>query len=346
MARTKYTRRADGRLVTTRTDPRTGKRIYFYGYTSRDIELKILEYNTAVEQGRPFEVVAAEWWEEISDTIAASTLKGYKAAYKRAISEFGDVPIRKITPQNIRNYLKRLVRDGYTTKTVKTYLQVVRQICEYAITCDNCDLDYNPCLRVTLPEGKASTHRQAVSPADEAAIRTHPNEWLLPYMMLYTGLRRGEILALQGTDIDLDNLVIHVTKSADYTHHRRAEIKRPKSAAGVRNVPILKPLLSALADMELSEKYLFSEDGGKTPLTEWRFSELWQAYCDKLGISATPHQLRHSYATMLNEHGVDLKTAQYWLGHATAAMTQDVYTHIRDSKLRQDAILLNEKLKV
>lgn len=346
MPKSRYYRRADGLYEATRTDPRTGKRIHFYGHSPREVDRKIMEYTTAAEQGRLFSVVADEWWGEIYDTVAASTLKGYTAAYHRALDEFGDDPIRQVTAQQIRNYLKRLVRDGYTTKTVKTYLQVIRQICEHGVTCDSYDLDYNPCARVTVPEGKSSTRRLAADPADEKKIRDNPDVWLCPYLLMYTGLRRGEALALTWADIDLESMSIHVTKSVDYSLAKnRPQIKPPKSAAGSRSVPILEPLLRVLRKYGGSTGYLFSDDGGISPMSEGRFAERWQRYCDALNISVTPHQLRHSYATMLHEQGIDLKTAQYWLGHSTAAMTQDVYTHLRDSKLRQDAILLNERIK-
>lgn len=304
-----------------------------------------MEYTTAAERGRPFAVVADEWWGEICDTVAPSTLKGYKAAYNAIVDEFGDDPIRQITPQQIRNYLKRLARTGLTTKTLKTYLQIMRQICEHAVTCDNYDLDFNPCARVSLPEGKASTRRRAADPADEKKIRDNSDGWLLPYLLLYTGLRRGEALALTWADIDLDAMVIHVNKSVDYAQNQtHPDIKVPKSRAGVREVPILEPLHRALRHKGAPSDYIFSDDGS-SPLPEKRFVARWNMYCKQLGIDATPHQLRHSYATMLREQGIDLKTAQYWLGHSTAAMTQDVYTHVRDSKLRQDAILLNERIK-
>lgn len=343
MPKSRYYRRADGLYEVTRTDPRTGKRVHFYGRSQREVDRKIMEYTAASERGRLFRVVADEWWGEICETIASSTVKGYRAPYNGVVSEFGDDPIRSITPQQIRNYLKRLVRDGYTTKTIKSYLQMIRQICEHGVTCDNYDLDYNPCARVSLPEGKASTRRLAASPEDEKKIRDNPDAWLLPYLLLYTGLRRGEALALTWGDIDLDAMVIHVNKSLDLSE-TPPSIKTPKTAAGVRDVPILSQLLLYVSKKGADASPVFpSADGGYC--SDWYVRDEWARYQDAIGITATPHQLRHSYATMLHDMGVDLKTAQYWLGHATAAMTQDVYTHVRDSKLRQDAILLNERLK-
>ena len=73
--------------------------------------------------------------------------------------------------------------------------------------------------------------------------------------------------------------------------------------------------------------------------------KLWRDYANKTGVTATAHQLRHSYATMLFECGIDVKDAQDLLGHSTAAMTQDIYTHLREKRKEDTANLLNKKLK-
>lgn len=62
------------------------------------------------------------------------------------------------------------------------------------------------------------------------------------------------------------------------------------------------------------------------------------------GMLSSTHQLRHSYATMLFECGIEVKDAQDLLGHSTIAMTQDVYTHIRDKRKEDTAALLNKQL--
>ena len=73
------TKRADGRLVKTIVDPRTGKRKYFYGDTMREINAKIMEYTEAAERGRTFSEVAAEWWDKIIDTLAMQSDQSIEA---------------------------------------------------------------------------------------------------------------------------------------------------------------------------------------------------------------------------------------------------------------------------
>ena len=73
-----------------------------------------------------------------------------------------------------------------------------------------------------------------------------------------------------------------------------------------------------------------NDDGGL--LTEMQFQKLWAAYTGESGVSCTPHQIRHGYATMLFENGIEVKDAQELLGHAYASTTQDRYTHIRQTR--------------
>ena len=144
-------------------------------------------------------------------------------------------------------------------------------------------------------------------------------------------------------DIDLDNDIISVTKSV-YHVNNRPFIKEPKTQKGIRNVPILYPLKPYLPNKK-SQQYIFSLDGGKTPLTEMQYQKLWKEYAKSIGINCSAHQLRHSFATMLFECGVDAKDAQDILGHAQLSTTMDIYTHIRDSRRKDVASKINEKLK-
>ena len=71
------------------------------------------------------------------------------------------------------------------------------------------------------------------------------------------------------------------------------------------------------------------------------FKTEWKHYCKRLGFEVTPHQFRHAYATMLYDAGIDVKMAQKLLGHSSIKMTQDIYTHIRLSRLGDTAEKLN-----
>lgn len=336
-------RRADGRLETSRKDPRTGKVVHFYGATERELNRKILEWQDMGERGRLFSEVAGEWEAIHFPTLAANTLKGYRPALRRAVETFGSIPIRQLRPADVKGYINKFARGLYAKKTVTTQLQILSMICAYAV--EQGDITTSPCDHVSIPKNLPKTRREAATEAEEAIIKQTAGVWLLPYLILYTGLRRGEALALTWADIDLKRKTISVTKSV-YHDGTGPHIKTPKTAAGNRTVPLLAPLERELR-LRMAGKpkgYIFSNDGGKTPLTDSGYTSAARAYVKATGMTATPHQIRHSYATMLFECGVDVKDAQDLLGHTTAAMTQDIYTHIRDSRRKTTAEKLNNYL--
>lgn len=345
-AKAKYYQRPDGLYEAIRII--NGKRKAFRGHTPKEVEQKMIAYQGEVERGRAFSVVADEWEGIHFPTLAPNTLKGYRPALRRAKDYFADTPVRQIKAPDVKRFISEFARAGAglasrAQKTVANQLLVVSLILGYAA--ESGEIDFNPCMNVSIPKDLLKGRREAASPEDEAKVKASADVWLLPYLILYTGLRKGEALALTYEDIDRTAKEIRVTKSV-YHINNRPYIKRPKTEAGVRVVPILDPLSPKLPAAKEASLYLFSEDGGKTPLTEMQYQRRWKEYAEQTGMSATAHQLRHSYATMLFECDVDVKDAQDLLGHSTAAMTQDIYTHVRDTHRKKTAQLINEKLRL
>ena len=338
--KSKYYVRPDGLHEAIRTIH--GKRIAFRGRSDAEVERKMLEYHAKLSRGRTFREVANDWEREHFDEVAPNTLRAYRPALKRAVQHFGDDLVREVTPPMVKEFIMDFAAHGYAKKTVTTQLQICNMIFGWAV--EHGDCDNNPCTYVSIPKGLRKTYRDAASSEDEARVKATPHIWLLPFFVLYTGVRKGEALAIQGRDIDRKAMVIHVTKSV-YHQDGKPWIKPPKSAAGNRDVPLLLPLLPHLPKRLAPEEFLFSLDGGKTPLTDAQYKKLWAQYVRSTGITCSAHQLRHSFATLLFEcGGLETKDIQGILGHSTAAMTQDVYTHLRDARRQKTAQILNEKL--
>lgn len=333
----KYYVRPDGLHEAIRTV--NGKRVAFRGKTDREVEQKMVEYTAKMEKGRLFSEVAEEWESIHFPTLAPNSKKNYAPALKRAIAEFGDTPVKDIKPPTVKAFINEFSR-GRARKTVSTQLLVTSLAFNYAVS--EGEMEYNPCASITVPKNLPQTHRQAASPEDEAKVKASAHIWLYPYLILYTGLRRGEAMALTYDDIDLDNKVIHVTKSVYYESDAPL-IKQPKTAAGVRTVPIFDPLAKVLPKKK-GPQYLFSRDGGASPIRNGAYTDLYNAYRKEVGITATAHQLRHSYATILYELDVDPKIAQNLLGHSTEAMTREIYTHLRADKLATATKDINKRI--
>lgn len=337
-------RRKDGRLVKTVVDPRTRKRIYFYADTEREMNKKLLEFQIKSEHGRRFSEVADEWWSDVYDSFAAQTLRGYKPAYARAIEEFGDEFISDITPMDIQSMFKKMSTRGFFRKTIANQRIILNQIFNHAVVSG--DIQYNPCTSVKIPAAKKSTVILPASTDDEQSILNSSHPWLFPKIALLTGLRKQEILALQWQDIDFTEKTISVTKAVEHLG-KAPKIKSTKTSAGEREVPLLDKLSALLEAARPTnakpEHYIFSDDGGKTPLSESSYERQYKEYSASVGISCTSRQLRHSYATVAVEEDVQPKDLQNALGHADISTTMNVYAAARKKSIDKVAIKLNNR---
>ena len=341
MPKSKSTARADGRLCKAIVDPRTHKRVYFYGKTEREINKKIMLYTQKAQIGRSFSEIADEWWEEAEPKLALQSVRSYKLAMSRAVTFFNDTPAKDIIAKDIQKYLNNLATQGYSLKVVSNHRMVVNRILDYAVM--EGDIDMNPCASVKTPTALPKSTREAASRSHEQINKDNSDLWLFPFFALMTGMRKGEILALTWKDIDFDRNYIHVTKSVAHDGDRPI-VKTPKTEAGNRIVPLLLPLRNELIKhIGKPDEYIISDDG-KTPLTNRRFITLYDHYRKATGITATAHQLRHSFATIAFEADLDPKSVQEILGHKQLSTTMDIYTQFREKKLSAAADLLNKSI--
>lgn len=324
------TRRKDG-LYQEVLREKGKKPKYFYGKTKSDVLRQIKEYKEKQETGRFFKEVAEEWWEEHEAEIEWNTAKSYKPAKNRAVEEFGGTPIKDITPPQISRYIKNFSKTR-ADKTVRTQLLIFNLIFKYAVEMG--DVPFNPVRDLSVPPGLPKTKITSPSQEDIKIVKKSTNctFGMFAYMAMYTGLREGELLALDwNTDVDKKNRIIHVNKSV-YFKSNKACIKKPKTEASVGSVPILDKLYDKLKPKRKGP--VFCDENGER-LTKSQFEKLWKTYKKETGITATPHQFRHAYATMLFEAGIPPEEMQILLRHAQLSTTMDIYTDIRDNKQKQ-----------
>ena len=310
-----------------------GKKKYFYGKTKADVLHKLQQYREKQERGELFSSIAEEWREQHYNNIVPSTARGYEASFKRAIQEFDGVPIKEISARDVDVFLRTLAIRKYGKKVVSTQKNVLNMIFNFAIM--RGDISANPCAAVQLPTGLHSKRRELPSERDIEIVQR--SEWLFPFFLLYTGCRRGEALAVTYEDIDRENGIIHINKAVGYKDNK-PYIKPTKTEAGRRDVILLDKLAERLPR---GKGLIFPNKNGEL-FRDSQIRRAWAAWQKENGTDVTAHQLRHGYATILFDAGLEPKDAQYLLGHTTISMTQDIYTHIRQTRQKGSAKKLND----
>lgn len=339
---------------------------YFYGHTKSEVTKKIAAWSVEQQKGLKFSQTIDMWDDYRRELVERgkleyNTYSSNKSSVARLREQFGDYYIRKITPAMVDAYIQSV--DG-AKRTVQMRLDVLNMVFRFGIVKGH--LDVNPCDAVGLPKGLVSKKRTL--PSDDVIAKVKAGRdikfGLFAYFMLYSGLRRGELLALRWSDIDFDLEQIHVQR-AMYWEVNQPRLKEPKTDAGKRIVPLLIPLVECLNPPKRDGYIFASDDGGM--MTQTVFRRRWNMYCREAGIAKAtvtshvgkngqlyrrvrytndlePHQLRHAFATILFEADVSEQDAMDILGHSSIKVTKDIYTHIKNSRRCMTAKKLNQHI--
>ena len=206
-------------------------------------------------------------------------------------------------------------------------------------------IPYDPAELLELPTVKQG-RRRSITEEERAAILTvaarhRAGLWVLT--LLYTGMRPGETAALTWSDVDFDHNEIHVHAAKE--SGSRA-IKGPKTASGVRDIPIHAALLPRLLAAKGKPFSLVFPTKAGTVQNESSMRRMWNSFIsgveEELGRPAeglTPYCLRHTFCTDLQRAGVPINVAKELMGHADIQTTANIYTH-RDSETLHSGIAL------
>ncbi len=176
-------------------------------------------------------------------TLSPTTVQGYLRGKNRAVEYFDNTLIKSIRPLDIQRFLTYCIDKWNMAKnTASNQRIVINQIMIYAV--QNGYIDINPARDITIPKGLAKQQRKMPSQDDINKIKqcTDCTFGMFAYFAMYTGMRKGELLALQWKDIDLENRVIHVNKSV-YNDHNIPKIKPPKTESGISRYPDFKQII-------------------------------------------------------------------------------------------------------
>ncbi len=373
MPKPRVKRRQDGRYaMQIYLGRKDGKRTYktVYGNSPKEVEERAVEVRLQLKKGidvtaarDTFEVWANRWLKLKASEVSAGRLQVYQYDVKRLDCLY-PIEIAKLKVGDLQEVIVDLAASGLSKKTLLGTKSTLRQIFDYAI--ENRILDYNPALAIKLPKSHESEGRRALTPEEQGWIVNTPHRAQTAAMlMMYAGLRRGEVIPLTWNDVDLTAKTIRVNKSVEVIGNKFAVKAGAKTEAGNRIVYIPQILADYLAALPRNSLLLCSSAKGDflTP-SGWR--RMWESYlCDlnlKYGVEPlqgkrhkyapqkaevtiphiTPHWLRHTFATLLYLSGVDVLTAKEQLGHTDIKTTLEIYTHLDKTHKRKSGDKLDE----
>ncbi len=329
------TRRKDGLYQEAITI--NGKRKYFYGHSKQEVLKKIREYKDEIEKGPTVSSVADQWYDDHIQGLRYKTIESYARPLVEIRDHFGSMPVTDITPPMITSFIRRMERQGYARRTVQLRLDILRMLFGYAVS-DLGIIQVNPVDEVHLSKGLPKEKRELAPREDIQKIVEHRNDdrfSLLPFLLMWTGMRLCEALAL--TDKSFHDGFISVEHQLSWEPNKPV-LAPVKTERGVRQIPLLDILTYSLPKFK---GYLFSMAGdGKEPLSKSAFTKRWNAYARRTGVTCIRHVLRHEFATVLFDADIDEKDAADIMGHDENVMRQ-IYTHIRDERKKITADKLN-----
>ncbi|MEL7609530.1 MAG: tyrosine-type recombinase/integrase [Bacillota bacterium] len=293
-----------------------------------------------VQRDALFETYAANWVKTYKEgKKSVGTDENYHTAlHHHLVPAFKNRQLRAITSFDLQNLLNG--KAGMSRTTIGYILTVLRGVFGKA-TAEGV-IDRNPTLGIVKPD-TASTSRRALTDNESAATlkvgAEHPDGLLL-LVLYYTGLRRGEAIGLQWRDVDFQARTLSVRRDFDF---KTEDIGKLKTKAAHRMIPIPDELYSALDSVRgIGETFVFQRiiRASKTRLEAYR--DTWNDLRSAMlavepkiesangGSILTAHYYRHNYASILYNAGIDVLTAQKWLGHADARTTLSIYAHLSE----------------
>ncbi len=359
-------KRKDGRWegrYTAGHDPTTGKQIFknVLGRTQAEVKDKL---NTALEELKRIDVIVSDqmttgewldtWLEHYARPVMrTTTYNNYETLIRLHIKPYiGEVKLNKLTTLQIQKLYNKLLSEGrfdrpeakdqpkgLSGKTVRNIHTVIHSACEKAIV--ERLLAVNPTKGCRLPK-KERTEMKVLPPEKLADFFREAKEtgvFELYYLDLSTGLRRGELLGLKWSDINFETRMLEVKRqiqringviqeTAPKTHNAYRKILLPSET-----IQILKAYKE---QQTIESDYVFPSPTGEIMEPD-SARKMLKRVLQRAGLDEMRfHDLRHTFATLALQNGVDVKTLSGILGHYSAGFTLDTYAHVT-AQMQEDA---------
>ena len=360
-------KRKDGRWegrYTAGYDPETGKRIIknVLGKTQAEVKEKLkkaIKANVGIDYGRSRNYTVGSWLEVWMENYAKvklrpSTFKTSQGFLSNHIKpQIGSIPLDKLTTIHIQRFYNNLQKSGrvqrknfpelkdksLSPRVVRGVHTLLRNCLEQAVA-ERLILS-NPAQGCKLPQ--LEKKEMKILPQEKIGMYLAEAErrGLLAafYLELTTGLRRGELLALQWADLDTESKTLSVTKQVNRINGELV-VSPPKTRNSVRTLAVPQQAVDLLITEHKKHSrnpYLFPSPKTGTMYDPDAFRRTHDKILKAIGAERIRfHDLRHTFATLSLKSGVDVKTLSGALGHYSAGFTLNTYTHAT-AQMKQDA---------
>ena len=306
----------------------------------------------------PCEKLFNEWISFIKsdESLKANTIKKYDSIVKNyLIPAFGKHQIRKISPKTLQNYLNSL---ECSRSNINIICSVLRKSFTYAAVMAEY-IETSPAESIHCPKRLEPPKETVVfseNQINQIFAHLKNTAMLTPASIAYyTGMRAGEVLALKWDDIDFKNKLIHIHSTI--TGDSIPVLQDiPKTNSSIRTIPFGAKLYTYLSEWHIAQQkyklffgpeytesdFICTECKGKQ-LTLNNIRALNKWIKTHIGPGSF-HSFRHTYATLLLEHGADLELVSKQLGHSSIALTAKVYSHVLDRRRNKLTSVIDEAL--
>lgn len=370
----KIKKRPDGfyqRSITVGRKP-DGKpqRKTIYAKTLKELEEKTADYQRQLRHGTlssnekmTFGELAVLWLRDYKPGISVTTRTMYKTILdKHLLPELSAYKLKDLKAHHIQSIVNRLAESGKAESTLKKIKLTAVQILKVAM--DNDVLYRNVFAAIKVPSKTPARRRPLTDEETRLVTDTYTGHRMgVPaLLLLYCGLRRGELVALTWGDISIKNKTVTVNKAAVFNGNTTL-VQNPKTESGARTIPMPDSILDAVkAARKAAQSAMVCPAADGKIMSQIAFKRAWESYLHYLNIKAggrdasrsrprlsvidnlTPHMFRHTYATILYNAGVDVKSAQRFMGHADINVTLKIYTHLSAQKEQEAIGALNRHL--